>query len=80
FSFSTDATLDGADKQSKTTFKVAALASGAAQTGTASVAVPSNLPPGNYYLIACADSAGVVQESNEGNNCGVSAATILVVK
>jgi hypothetical protein len=31
--------------------------------------LPSKLPAGRYYLAACADAAGAVEESDESNNC-----------
>lgn len=31
--------------------------------------LPSELPAGMYYLAACADAAGAVEESDERNNC-----------
>jgi subtilase family serine protease len=48
-----------------------------ARTGT--VRVLSSLEIGTYSLVACADGAGAVRESNERNNCR-TAATTLVVK
>jgi hypothetical protein len=35
------------------------------------VTVPTNTTLGTYYLLACADNAGIltVAESNETNNC-----------
>jgi uncharacterized repeat protein (TIGR01451 family) len=80
FYFSANTTRDGADKASKTSLKVPALASGAAFAGTVSVEIPSGLAPGSYYLIACADGSGAVPESNEGNNCAVSAIPVRVLK
>lgn len=34
--------------------------------------VPSSLPPGDYYLDACADALGAVMETDEQNNCASS--------
>jgi hypothetical protein len=34
--------------------------------------VPPSLPPGTYYLDACADADGQVPETNENNNCASS--------
>jgi subtilase family serine protease len=50
---------------------------GSISSGTASVTVPS-IATGTYYLIACADDAGQVSESNEGNNCRAAATTVQV--
>ena len=38
--------------------------------------VPRNLAPGAYYLGVIADYAGVIPESNEGNNARAAASTI----
>ena len=40
--------------------------------------VPSSVSPGLYHLIACADAGHVVRESNEANNCRVSARVVRV--
>jgi sugar lactone lactonase YvrE len=47
-------------------------------TSTAAVTVPSNMTVGAYYLIACADNAGNVTESDETNNCLASDTTVQV--
>ena len=48
----------------------------AAQSGVfpvrISVSVPSNLAPGWYYVVACADGNGAIQESEEANNCSLN--------
>ena len=46
--------------------------------GSAKVTIPQTTPPGNYYVIACADDTLKVDESDENNNCQVSDATITV--
>src|SRR5262249_47763181 len=33
---------------------------------------------GTYFLLACADDTGLVEETNEGNNCRSSAGQVLV--
>jgi subtilase family serine protease len=38
-------------------------------TVTVTVTIPSGTPAGTYFLIACADDLGAVNESNETNNC-----------
>ena len=49
---------------------VSGLAPGSAFTGsTLTVTVPSTIPVGMYYLLACADDPGLVAETDEGNNC-----------
>lgn len=45
------------------------LAAGASSTGTSSLAVPLTMPPGTYTLLACADDANAVPESDDTNNC-----------
>ena len=54
------------------------LAPGAASTQTVTVTIPSATPPGTYVLLACADDAKVVAESDEGNNCLASAGAVTV--
>ena len=57
---------------------VPALASGTSSTGTASVAVPSDMATGTFYLLACADDTNLVPETNENNNCAAASARIQV--
>ena len=59
---------------------VPALGASATSTGTASVAVPSNMSLGAYYLIACADKTTNVTESDETNNCLASDTSVQVTK
>jgi hypothetical protein len=54
------------------------LAPGATSTGSVSVMVPTGLPRGTYFLIACADAAAAVTESTESNNCRTAAASVRV--
>ncbi|CAM3195057.1 CARDB domain-containing protein [Nocardioides dubius] len=42
--------------------------------------VPRNMPTGSYFVIACADSAKKVKESNEANNCRSSRRAVRVVR
>ena len=58
------------------TVAVGALAGGASQNVTASLRVPTTLPPGSYFIGAIADSANAVNEVNEGNNTRASAARL----
>jgi CARDB len=51
------------------------LAEGAASSATVTVFVP-NLPPGSYFLVACADSGKRVVEADEKNNCRPSTGTL----
>jgi hypothetical protein len=51
---------------------VSDVAAGGSVSGRTVVQVPGTLR-GSYFLLACADGPGVVFESKEANNCGVSA-------
>ena len=55
------------------------LPAGASSSGPAiSLTVPSTTPPGLHYLLACADDAAVVIETNENNNCKASSSQVTV--
>ncbi len=58
---------------------IPALAGGASYTATASVSVPAGLAPGNYFLSAVADAAGVALEESEANNGLTAPAQVDVV-
>jgi hypothetical protein len=47
-------------------------------TGTVTVTISSSTALGTYSLLACADDTKIAAESNEGNNCVASAATVRV--
>ena len=68
---STD-TNPGGDSKLGGSRKVKALAPRRASKGTARVTVPTAMAPGNYHLVACADGAKRIAESNERNNCRVA--------
>ncbi len=55
---------------------VTSLKPGKKSVGWAIVTVPLVTPIGIYYLVACADDTGVVNESDETNNCIASAKTV----
>ena len=57
---------------------VLALAINASSSGTVSVTVPSWVPHGSYYLLACANYNGAAAEANTGNNCKASSSTVVV--
>jgi len=60
---------------------VPSLAPGAESGGKSiSVKIPATLAAGTYYLLACADDTAVIAESNEGNNCVASPATMQVTR
>ena len=47
-------------------------------TGTTQVTIPSNLTPGNWFVISCADAGKAVREQNERNNCKATSAPLVV--
>ena len=58
---------------------VPVLAAGASSSGPAiSLTIPSTTPPGLHYLLACADDAAVVIETDESNNCKASSSQVAV--
>jgi len=58
--------------------QVTGLAAGASSTGSVSVTVPSGIPRGTYFLLACADSSAGVAESSETNNCRAATTSVIV--
>jgi len=71
FYLSTNSTLDGGDGALAASRAVPQLADGASSSGATAVNIHSNTAPGFYYVIAQADSDGVVAESSETNNVSV---------
>lgn len=67
FYFSASSIL-GANDEPAGQRQVPALSAGASHSGTATVAVPSGLAVGRYFIIAKADGADEVMEGTEGNN------------
>ena len=57
---------------------VPGLAAGSQSWGTVTVTISGSTPSATYYLLACADDAGVIAESDEGNNCKASNSTMQV--
>jgi subtilase family serine protease len=55
---------------------VPALAGGASSTGSITVTIPAGTGPGGYYLLARADSEGVVPEGQEANNVNYTTLTL----
>jgi murein DD-endopeptidase MepM/ murein hydrolase activator NlpD len=49
-------------------------------TGSVTVTVPTTIPPGTYYLGACADDLKAVSEANEANNCRASTTRVQVMR
>jgi CARDB len=71
FYFSTDATITTADTLLTTVASPGLTANGTAgyyDHQTVSLALPSNLAPGTYYIGGIADYNNVIAESNEANN------------
>ncbi|MBI2708466.1 MAG: hypothetical protein HYX34_02040 [Actinobacteria bacterium] len=75
---SLDTTLGSGDITLTGTRAVPALNPGIISSGTVSVTIPSGTAAGTYRLLSCADSANVVSESGEANNCRASGAFITV--
>jgi subtilase family serine protease len=57
---------------------IPALAAGASHSGTVTVTIPKSTPLSTYYLLACADNANTVLETDEKNNCTASSSTLTV--
>jgi subtilase family serine protease len=58
---------------------VPSLAAGASSPGPAiSLTIPSSTPTGLHYLLACADAAAAVIETDEGNNCKAASSQVTV--
>src|SRR5262249_47588196 len=68
FYLSTDATFDLGDVKLSTTRAIGVLAKDATSAGATTLTIPADTDPGPHFLIAVADDAGVVDESNESNN------------
>ncbi|MBU5615388.1 S8 family serine peptidase [Geomonas azotofigens] len=47
------------------------LAAGTCVSAESALTVPATLPQGTFYLVACADYRGAVDETDESNNCRV---------
>lgn len=80
FYLSGDASKGGADTLMSGSRSVPALGPGATSTGTITITIPSSTALGSYFLLACADDAGIVGESDEGNNCLTAGAMIRVTR
>jgi subtilase family serine protease len=73
---SLDLTFDATDLQLTASRSMNSLAPGASSTGTRTLRMPAS--PGTYYVIACADADADIAESDEANNCRVSATPVNV--
>jgi cysteine-rich repeat protein len=70
--------LVGGDIAFRQTASVPALAVGAVDAQTITLAIPSGVPSGRYFILACADRRNLVPELDERNNCAASAASVSV--
>ena len=57
---------------------IPSVAAGASHFGTITVTIPAATPPNTYFLLACADNANTVVETDETNNCTPSSTTMTV--
>ena len=78
---STDQLKGSADTLLTGSRSVPSLAPGAESGGkSVTVTIPSTMPLGTYYLLACADDTALVTEAEENNNCGASAMPVQVTR
>jgi len=75
---SLDTVKNSGDKALTGARVVPPLAAGASSTGSKTVTVKLTTNPGTYFVLACADGAKKVAESNEGNNCKASTTQVTV--
>jgi hypothetical protein len=75
---SVDVILDAGDVVMTGSRGVPMLAPGVKSTASKKVTVPTTTPANTYHVIACADDLKKVAESDEGNNCLTSTATIVI--
>ena len=52
---------------------------GRGDRASTTVVIPSSVPPGTYFVVACADAPGDIFESNESDNCMASTTTVRIV-
>ena len=78
YRLSLNKTIDSSDPVLIGTRSVGPLAPATNSSGTNTVMIPVNVAPGKYLLAACADSTNAVAESNETNNCKLSANTVTI--
>ena len=76
---SLDGSWSSADRRLMGSRAVPQLDAGASfPPASVTVVVPSNMAPGSYFLLACADDLRRVIESSETNNCTASAGKVTV--
>jgi hypothetical protein len=76
---SLDAARSADDTLLSGTHSVPGLDPGAGHTATVAVTIPTGTPPGNYFVLVCADDRSVVAESNEADNCIATPGAIVTV-
>ena len=77
---SLDAMKSADDRLLSGTRSVPALGPGASHSGTVNVTIPNATPLTAYFLLACADDRGWVEESDEANNCLVAEGRVFVTR
>jgi subtilisin family serine protease len=78
---SLDAMKSADDVRLTGSHSVGGLDPGESRSATATVTIPAGTPVSSYFLLACADDANTVGETNEGNNCTATAgATVTVAR
>lgn len=80
FYLSADVTRDSSDRLLTGLRTVGLLAPGASSRTNTAVIVPATVPPGTYFVLACADDLGRVAESSETNNCRASTSTVEITQ
>jgi hypothetical protein len=75
---SLDTNKDDSDILLKGSRTLKKIKDGKSSNGKTKVTIKKNTPPGEYYLIVCADDTNKVSESNETDNCTASQTTINV--
>jgi len=76
--FSLDAVRSTPDRVLDGRRSVPSLAAGAASTGDRLLHVPTSMPRGTYFLLACVDDIARVREASETNNCRAAATSVVV--
>ena len=75
---SLDATKSAGDTLLTGSRTLPALAAGVSHTGSVTLTIPAATPPNTYFLLACADGANTVVETDETNNCKASGSAVTV--
>jgi parallel beta-helix repeat protein len=78
FYLSADQQRDPGDRRMLNARAVPELAPGESFPSSRTWTVPTDMPPGVYYLLGCSDDTQLVPEADENNNCRSSATTITV--